>query len=1483
MKKLLLTLCTSSYILASVQAAYIPVAVTGYNADVIANGIGTGLTTTSADVDGASYSFVSVGWQQTAASTPLNWGLPANGIINSTIPTTAGLSFNLANYSSNNSLRIATNGTTDSLVVNTLNLQATKLFVLATSGSGISYFTGQINFTDGTNQPITTAVLVPDWYFSVTQPVALSGFGRINRTTNAQEQSASDPRLFQIAIDILPANQTKAVRSVQFTKAATSATGAVINIFGLSAEITTQNDAGIASLVGPLNFCIGNQNVVVKAKNFGNNIVNSATINWSMNGVTQTTVALPQALDVIGGTGVNEVNVTLGSYNFTGGPVTLKTWTSNPNGTSDGLNINDTLTIILHPGLAGSYTINAALPTGGTNYNSFSAFTNALNTYGMCAPVVANVVPGSPYTDFISLNNIQGSSATNTLRINGNGATIQYPTDVTNRHMLILNGTKYTRIDSLNFVTQGATYGCGAVIYNGALNDSITNCVFDLQATTTTSSTNSFGIAFSNSLTSATTAGTNGSNCYIYNNQINCASGSGGAYYGITLAGANSNNIIKKNKINNFYFYGIYSSAGTNNSIEENEIHRSTKTAVTTYYGIYATGTTSGLKINANRMHSPGGTVVNSTATCYPIYFTSFTGDASNPSFITNNAIYNLNQGGVIYGIYITTGTQLKVLHNTVDIASIRTGTSVNAGIYVTGTNAGTEFKNNNISITGGTTGTKHGMYFAATASLADAQKNNIYVNSTQTGIQNYIYLTTAYASQTAFQTAYPAYEIGSPTLDPQYVSVATGDLTPGNSLLYSAGSNLLTTVPNDINNAARTTTPTIGAFQHVVAGLNNAQTQAILNPTGNICAATTPVEVIIKNAGNNDINNLIVNWSLNGVTQTPTNYTNTLVTVASTTGQNSDTIVIGNANLLAGANTVKVWTSMPNGLQDSDHSNDTIQVVINTVNFTITPGTAITCATGSTTFNLSPTTGYASGTIQWEASTDGGATWAPITGATTTSYTATSITTNRQYRVKVSNNTTICYSNVASLTVQEAAITNTTPGSRCGTGSVTLSATGTGTSYKWYTAVTGGTAVFTGNPFNTPSISANTTYYVSATNSGGCESSRTAVIATVNLVPQVNLGPNVLICPGNSTTLNGASTTPSVNYLWNTGATTPTLNVSTTGTYSIAVNDGTCVGRDTIVVGAAPVPTALLQDTLKICDGVTAVLNAGNPGANFVWSNGSTSQTISTGAAGLYKVQVTNSNSCLITDSTYLVVNPLPIVDLGIDTTICQNSTIVLDAENAGGTYVWSNGATTQTIDINAAGTYSVIVTNEFNCSETDEKEVAIYDAISVGGFTFIPRFDIEAGRVDFHPISPIEVTDYLWDFGDGNTSDLQNPSHVFPTNGNYLVTLKVSNACGEMDTALSIYVDLFVGVKPVNKNDVQVKVYPVPSTDVLNIEIEKGTSKIQSLKIYNAIGHEVLENTMVNSDKTSVKLSQLAEGNYFIIIDTNEGKAYRKFNIIK
>ncbi len=203
----------------------------GFTADVIANGTGSSTLSTNNDVDGVSYAFLSRDFQLTASSTPLTYGLPINGTITSAVASPAGLTYQLASYTANNSLRLETAGASGTLTFTTPKA-TTSLYMLATSGSGSSTVDINVNFSDNTTQTFS-AVSISDWYGG--SSYAIQGIGRINKTNdNLESGSGTNPRLYQIPLAIDAANQAKNVQSVTVTK---TGTGGIPNIFAFSAEV----------------------------------------------------------------------------------------------------------------------------------------------------------------------------------------------------------------------------------------------------------------------------------------------------------------------------------------------------------------------------------------------------------------------------------------------------------------------------------------------------------------------------------------------------------------------------------------------------------------------------------------------------------------------------------------------------------------------------------------------------------------------------------------------------------------------------------------------------------------------------------------------------------------------------------------------------------------------------------------------------------------------------------------------------------------------------------------------------------------------------------------------------------------------------------------------------------------------------------------------------------------------------------------------
>ncbi|MBK8670918.1 MAG: T9SS type A sorting domain-containing protein [Saprospiraceae bacterium] len=270
-----------------------------------------------------------------------------------------------------------------------------------------------------------------------------------------------------------------------------------------------------------------------------------------------------------------------------------------------------------------------------------------------------------------------------------------------------------------------------------------------------------------------------------------------------------------------------------------------------------------------------------------------------------------------------------------------------------------------------------------------------------------------------------------------------------------------------------------------------------------------------------------------------------------------------------------------------------------------------------------------------------------------------------------------------------------------CSGASTTLAASG-GTTYVWSNGAT--TSAITVSPTST------TTYNVTVTDANGCQAS-TSVTVSVLTLPSTIITGNIEVCIGGSTklTASGGNT-----YLWNTGATTSMITVSpiVQTQYSVTVSDSNgCSSNSSVTVEVVPLPQASITGNLIICHGGSTSLTASG-GTGYLWSNGATTAGIDVSPLinTTYTVTVTNSKGCTATKSVLITVNPLPLVSITGNNTVCQDAFTKLTA-TGGGTYLWSNGETTSMISVNpsSAMSYIVTVTTAAGCSATASINVTV------------------------------------------------------------------------------------------------------------------------------------------------------------------------------
>lgn len=248
-----------------VRAIYTPVALTGFNADVVADIPGNAAGSTTADYDNVNYVWMS------ASYNPSGTYLPVGGLITSVVPSTPGLTYQLQPYTANNTLRMP--GTSTGILNFVTPQSAQTVYVLGSTGSGVGTATITITFTDLTTQ-VFTGVVFPDWYNGANY--AMIGVGRTNRVTNVISNDPNNPRLYQSPLALLPSNYGKQIQSVSFSN-----TGGVLNIMAISIDTppipcTGTPTAGTATATS-VNPCPG---VNVSVSLSGSTLVSNITYQW---------------------------------------------------------------------------------------------------------------------------------------------------------------------------------------------------------------------------------------------------------------------------------------------------------------------------------------------------------------------------------------------------------------------------------------------------------------------------------------------------------------------------------------------------------------------------------------------------------------------------------------------------------------------------------------------------------------------------------------------------------------------------------------------------------------------------------------------------------------------------------------------------------------------------------------------------------------------------------------------------------------------------------------------------------------------------------------------------------------------------------------------------------------------------------------------------------------------------------------------------
>ncbi len=230
----------------------------------------------------------------------------------------------------------------------------------------------------------------------------------------------------------------------------------------------------------------------------------------------------------------------------------------------------------------------------------------------------------------------------------------------------------------------------------------------------------------------------------------------------------------------------------------------------------------------------------------------------------------------------------------------------------------------------------------------------------------------------------------------------------------------------------------------------------------------------------------------------------------------------------------------------------------------------------------------------------------------------------------------------------------------------------------------------------------------VSATNPvvTGITGSDVLTVSALPPTPTITAGGATTFCQGGSVTLTSSV---AASYAWSTGATTQSITVSASGSYTVTVaNSNGCSATSAataVTVNPKPAPVITPSGATTICSGSSVTLDAGAGYSSYAWSTGATTQTITVSAAGNYTVAVTSSSGCSGTSAATtvtVVANPTPTTTPSGTVSIPAGGNVTITTNDTYAAYLWSTGATTQSINATAAGSYTVTVTNGTGCSGT-------------------------------------------------------------------------------------------------------------------------------------------------------------------------------------
>ena len=623
------------------------------------------------------------------------------------------------------------------------------------------------------------------------------------------------------------------------------------------------NDATVFSIDSPgVGFCSGTKNVYATISNVGLNNITSVTVNWSVGGTTKTSYSWTGTMKP-----GDVASIKLGSFSFPAAtPENIVVWTSSPNGTTDGDPSNDTDQVVRGGALAGTFTIGGASP----DFATFNAAAAALKNIGVCGATTFNVADGQ-YNESVHIPSISGASAVNTITFQSKS----------NDSTKVILDTAWT-----------GSYGSAG--YTLSLDGA--NYVTFREMTIVNTPTTSYNYTNVVDLTNKANHNT------ISNCVISTEPASGGYDYGSCVYddpnSLDEYNTISHNEIDgggySVYVAGPYSSTAgeVGNTVYANTIDSSVE------MGLYI-GYQDSLMINANNISTASG--------YYAVYIYDNMGNGgADSTYFINNFVSITNTNG--YAMYSFYNDMVNFYNNS--FYSVSTASYYYTLYMYDYTTHVVNFLNNIVQNDGGS---------MALYEYGGAITNSDYNDWYTVGSTLASWAGSSCSTLSDLQTA-NSMDAHSVSGDAMFNSPSTGDLhlTSLSTIVMHVGTPLAA-VKVDIDGQKRSAAPNIGADETKIFQFD-AATIAIDSPAAGFCASTKNVYVKIMNAGAQTLTKVNIDWKVNGTSMTGTSWTGTLASGASTI------VKLGSYTFASGTSyNVVAWTSKPDGVLDSNSSNDTL------------------------------------------------------------------------------------------------------------------------------------------------------------------------------------------------------------------------------------------------------------------------------------------------------------------------------------------------------------------------------------------------------------------------------------------------------------------------------------------------------------------------------------------------------------------------------